>query len=54
MLLLETLGITFQESRQIGGLTLIYTALTRGLEQLVLIGDRDAFDAAVMAPPHSR
>jgi hypothetical protein len=34
--------------------TLIYTALTRGMEQVVLIGDRDAFDAAVTAPPHSR
>jgi exodeoxyribonuclease V alpha subunit len=33
--------------------TLIYTALTRGVEQVVFIGDRDAFDAAVMAPPHS-
>ena len=34
--------------------TLIYTALTRGMEQVVFIGDRDAFDAAVTAPPHSR
>ena len=33
--------------------TLIYTALTRGMEQVVFIGDRDAFDAAVTAPPHS-
>jgi exodeoxyribonuclease V alpha subunit len=33
--------------------TLIYTALTRGIEQVVFIGDRDAFDAAVMAPPRS-
>jgi exodeoxyribonuclease V alpha subunit len=33
--------------------TLIYTALTRGIEKVVFIGDRDAFDAAVMAPPHS-
>jgi exodeoxyribonuclease V alpha subunit len=33
--------------------TLIYTALTRGMEQVVFIGDRDAFDAAVIAPPHS-
>jgi exodeoxyribonuclease V alpha subunit len=33
--------------------TLIYTALTRGMEQVVFIGDRDAFAAAVMAPPHS-
>jgi exodeoxyribonuclease V alpha subunit len=34
--------------------TLIYTALTRGMEQVVFIGDRDAFDAAITAPPHSR
>ncbi|MCI0365689.1 MAG: ATP-dependent RecD-like DNA helicase [Phycisphaerales bacterium] len=33
--------------------TLIYTALTRGMEQVVFIGDRDAFDAAVAAPPRS-
>ena len=33
--------------------TLIYTALTRGMEQVVFIGDRKAFDAAVTAPPHS-
>jgi exodeoxyribonuclease V alpha subunit len=33
--------------------TLIYTALTRGMEQVVFIGDRNAFDAAVTAPPHS-
>jgi len=33
--------------------TLIYTALTRGVEQVVFIGNRDAFDAAVTAPPHS-
>ena len=33
--------------------TLIYTALTRGMEQVVFVGDRDAFDAAVTAPPHS-
>jgi exodeoxyribonuclease V alpha subunit len=33
--------------------TLIYTALTRGVEQVVFIGDRDAFDAAVIAPPRS-
>jgi exodeoxyribonuclease V alpha subunit len=31
--------------------TLIYTALTRGMEQVVFIGDRDAFDAPVTAPP---
>jgi len=33
--------------------TLIYTALTRGVEQVVFIGDRNAFDSAVAAPPHS-
>jgi len=33
--------------------TLIYTALTRGMEQVVFIGAPDAFDAAVTAPPHS-
>ena len=33
--------------------TLIYTALTRGMEQVVFIGDRDAFDTAVTAPPLS-
>ena len=33
--------------------TLIYTALTRGMEQVVFIGDRGAFDAAVTAPPRS-
>jgi exodeoxyribonuclease V alpha subunit len=33
--------------------TLIYTALTRGMEQVVFIGDREAFDAAVIAQPHS-
>lgn len=33
--------------------TLVYTALTRGMEQVVFIGDRNAFDAAVTAPPHS-
>ena len=33
--------------------TLIYTALTRGMEQVVFIGDRDAFDTAVTAPPRS-
>ena len=30
--------------------TLIYTALTRGMEQVVFIGDRDTFDEAVTAP----
>jgi exodeoxyribonuclease V alpha subunit len=33
--------------------TLIYTALTRGMEQVVFIGDRNVFNAAVTAPPHS-
>ena len=33
--------------------TLIYTALTRGMEQVVFIGDPDAFEAAVNAPPRS-
>jgi exodeoxyribonuclease V alpha subunit len=33
--------------------TLIYTALTREMEQVAFIGDRDAFNAAVIAPPHS-
>ena len=33
--------------------TLIYTALTRGVEQAVFVGDRSAFNAAVTAPPHS-
>jgi exodeoxyribonuclease V alpha subunit len=34
--------------------TLIYTALTRGIEQVVFIGDRDAFERAIIAPPHSQ
>ena len=33
--------------------TLIYTALTRGVEQVVFVGDRGAFNAAVSAPPHA-
>ncbi len=33
--------------------TLIYTALTRGMEQVVFIGDRLAFEAGVAGPPHS-
>jgi len=33
--------------------TLIYTAATRGMEQVVFVGDRDAFDAAVTGPPRS-
>jgi exodeoxyribonuclease V alpha subunit len=31
--------------------TLIYTALTRGIEQVVLIGDRQAFNKAIASPP---
>jgi exodeoxyribonuclease V alpha subunit len=31
--------------------TLIYTALTRGVEQVVFIGDRRAFNEAVVSPP---
>ena len=34
--------------------TLIYTALTRGIEQVVFIGDRNAFDQAIIAAPHSQ
>jgi exodeoxyribonuclease V alpha subunit len=34
--------------------TLIYTALTRGIEQVVFIGDRDTFERAIIAPPHSQ
>jgi exodeoxyribonuclease V alpha subunit len=33
--------------------TLIYTALTRAMERVVFIGDRDAFNAAIIAPPRS-
>jgi exodeoxyribonuclease V alpha subunit len=33
--------------------TLIYTALTRGMEQVVFIGDRHAFNASITAPPRS-
>ena len=33
--------------------TLIYTALTRGMEQVVFVGDRRAFNSAVTAPPHA-
>lgn len=33
--------------------TLIYTALTRAVEQVVFVGDQDAFEAAVTAPPRS-
>jgi exodeoxyribonuclease V alpha subunit len=31
--------------------SLIYTALTRGVEQVVFIGDREAFQHAVISPP---
>jgi len=34
--------------------TLIYRALTRGIEQVVFIGDRDAFERAIAAAPHSQ
>jgi exodeoxyribonuclease V alpha subunit len=34
--------------------TLIYTALTRAVEQAVFIGERRLFDAAVVAPPRSQ
>ena len=34
--------------------TLIYTALTRGIEQVVFIGDGDAFERAIAAAPHSQ
>jgi len=34
--------------------TLIYTALTRGIEQVVFIGDRVAFERAIVAAPHSQ
>jgi exodeoxyribonuclease V alpha subunit len=33
--------------------TLIYTALTRGIEQVVFIGDRVAFDQAILREPRS-
>jgi exodeoxyribonuclease V alpha subunit len=33
--------------------TLIYTALTRAVEQAVFIGERHLFDSAVMSPPKS-
>jgi exodeoxyribonuclease V alpha subunit len=32
--------------------TLLYTAMTRAEEQVVFIGDRSAFEAAIEAPPH--
>jgi exodeoxyribonuclease V alpha subunit len=31
--------------------TLLYTAMTRAQDQVVFVGDRSAFEAAVMAPP---
>lgn len=31
--------------------TLVYTALTRGIEQVVFVGERRAFEEAVVAPP---
>jgi len=34
--------------------TLIYTALTRGIEQVVFIGDRNTFDRAIIATPQSQ
>jgi exodeoxyribonuclease V alpha subunit len=33
---------------------LIYTALTRAIEQVVFIGDRDAFENAVRSPPFAQ
>ena len=33
--------------------TLIYTAITRGVEQVVLVGDREAAEAAIRNPPSS-
>ena len=33
--------------------TLIYTALTRAIEQVVFVGDREALTHAIEAPPHS-
>jgi exodeoxyribonuclease V alpha subunit len=32
---------------------LLYTAVTRGVRQVVVIGDRSVFNRAVIAPPHS-
>lgn len=32
---------------------LVYTALTRGVDQVVFIGDRTAFDEAIVSPPAS-
>jgi exodeoxyribonuclease V alpha subunit len=34
--------------------TLVYTALTRAIDQVVLIGDRAALAAAIIAPPRSQ
>lgn len=33
---------------------LVYTALTRGVEQVVFLGDRAAFEKAVLSPPHAQ
>ena len=33
---------------------LIYTALTRAIEQVVFIGDRNAFENAVRSPPFAQ
>jgi exodeoxyribonuclease V alpha subunit len=32
---------------------LVYTALTRGVEQVVFVGDRSSFERAVLSPPHA-
>ncbi len=34
--------------------TLIYTALTRAVDQVVFVGDREALAQAIKAPPHSQ
>lgn len=31
--------------------TMLYTAITRGVEQVILVGDRKAFEKAIIAPP---
>lgn len=33
---------------------LLYTGITRGIKQIVLVGDRDAFERAVKEPPKSQ
>jgi exodeoxyribonuclease V alpha subunit len=30
-----------------------YTAMTRAQEQVVFVGDRAVFEAAIVAPPHA-